>query len=907
MKQFKNATNNNIYALHSVALPSGDMWVFSYDSYADITDIQFPTGATISYTYETRSLCDLSNLLPASNIASFIETNSWTPYSRFVTSRTLDGKDGTGPHEWQYTWGTEVTTSTSRNFNVTVTDPDGNDTIHTETGASNSCSFYETSEKEYQGSASNNILLKEVDTNYSSMSSPANHASWATAGIIDAVNVEPTSVTTKAPTSSGHNQVKQVQMDYDYPFQYYYTDWDSVEAGPFQGTYGDVSQKREYDWGIDAPGPLLRKTTTKYEYDVNSAYANYMAMPYSVQVQDGSGNQVAYTQYGYDEFTPTPTGITTQVLTGIMGNVTDTFPADPLPSTRGHQTSVTKTVLPSNTTLRSCNTYFDTGMQASASDWLSTSANCSGANWTQYSYNSAYAGAYRTKTQKPTTGGVTHIVSGGYDLYTGKLTSFTDENNATSNYSYSDQLERMTDAHVAVGTTSERWTHISYPSLLEIDIDKDQNSKGDGLIQSQQIYDGVGRILSSRTLSDSAGAVWVDTTYDALGRVHSKSNPYRPSVAASTDFTTYGYDALGRTLFQCNPDNGTGVGQCNARGLSTKSWTYSGNVSTFYDENGGAWQRTSDALDRLISVIEPNGISKSPNMVTNYTYDAQNNPLKVNQLGSSANGDTPRIRTFNYDSLSRLLCASNPENSTASCPATNNGYVAGTIGYVYDFNGNVVTRTDARGVVTNYKYDALNRLYAKTYSNAPAGTVSSCYQYDTTVNGVGRMAAEWTQAGNCSSTPPVTPPAINQSLRVYGAYDAMGRALTELQCAAGYCTTASVPSQPAANCTTLSSATGLQYCYDLAGDLLAYSNGLTTQAEGQYPQHAISFAQTFDAAGHLNSVSSSWSDATHPQSLFSAPTYTPFNALSNWLLGTQLTTTRTYDNRLRVTGQSSAQ
>jgi hypothetical protein len=136
----------------------------------------------------------------------------------------------------------------------------------------------------------------------------------------------------------------------------------------------------------------------------------------------------------------------------------------------------------------------------------------------------------------------------------------------------------------------------------------------------------------------------------------------------------------------------------------------------------------------------------------------------------------------------------------------------------------------------------------------------------------------------------------------------MGRALTELQCAGGYCTSPAVPAQPSANCTSLSSATGLQYCYDFAGNLLAYSNGLTTAAAGpQYPQHALLFSQTFDAAARLNSVNSSWSDTTHPQSLFSSPVYTTFNALFSWLLGTQLTTTRTYDTRLRVTGQSSVQ
>jgi YD repeat-containing protein len=220
----------------------------------------------------------------------------------------------------------------------------------------------------------------------------------------------------------------------------------------------------------------------------------------------------------------------------------------------------------------------------------------------------------------------------------------------------------------------------------------------------------------------------------------------------------------------------------------------------------------------------------------------------------------------------------------------------------YDGNGNLTAKTDARGVVTSYAYDSLNRLYSKTYTNAPAGTMASCYQYDTASNGIGLLGASWTQAGGCSSSP-----TSYQSLRKYGAYDPMGRPLTEQQCVEGYCTSTSMPTNPPKNCAALTSATGLQYCYDLAGDLLAYSNGLTTQTAGQYPQQALLFAQAFDSVGRLNSVSSSWSDSTHPQSLFSTPVYTPFNALSSWLMGTQLTTSRYYDKNLRVTGQSSAQ
>jgi YD repeat-containing protein len=326
---------------------------------------------------------------------------------------------------------------------------------------------------------------------------------------------------------------------------------------------------------------------------------------------------------------------------------------------------------------------------------------------------------------------------------------------------------------------------------------------------------------------------------------------------------------------------------------------YNGNVVTFTDENQHSWQRTSDGLGRLQVVVEPNGAA------TYYTYDALDNLTCAAQDGGSGGAFTScsaapaswRPRTFAYDSLSRLITATNPETGTV-CYGILSG---GTCNSGYDANGNLGSKTDARGVTTSYSYDALNRLLSKTYSNAPAGTLSSCYQYDTAANGVGRLASEWTKTGGCTS------PATYQSLRVVGGYDSMGRVVSEQQCVAGYCTSTTAPSAPAPNCTSLGSAVGLQYCYDLAGDLLAYSNGVTTQAAGTtYPQQALLFSQTFDAAGRRLSVGSSWSDATHPGTLFSIPTYAPINALSSWLLGTSLWTTRQYDNRLRVCSQQSA-
>ena len=58
---------------------------------------------------------------------------------------------------------------------------------------------------------------------------------------------------------------------------------------------------------------------------------------------------------------------------------------------------------------------------------------------------------------------------------------------------------------------------------------------------------------------------------------------------------------------------------------------------------------------------------------------------------------------------------------------------SGTTTYTHDDAGNVLSKTDARGVVTTYSYDALNRLKTKQYPANPALNVQ--YHYDMTADG----------------------------------------------------------------------------------------------------------------------------------------------------------------------------
>jgi RHS repeat-associated protein len=126
--------------------------------------------------------------------------------------------------------------------------------------------------------------------------------------------------------------------------------------------------------------------------------------------------------------------------------------------------------------------------------------------------------------------------------------------------------------------------------------------------------------------------------------------------------------------------------------------------------------------------------SVGPNpLVTLYSYDAVDNVNCAVQKGTdttafSTCGAAPatwRPRSFVYDSLSRLISATNPES--------------GTITYTYDANGNVATKvapipnkipadtSSPQTVTTTFTYDALNRVAKKTYSD---GTPTVQYGYD---------------------------------------------------------------------------------------------------------------------------------------------------------------------------------
>jgi len=225
---------------------------------------------------------------------------------------------------------------------------------------------------------------------------------------------------------------------------------------------------------------------------------------------------------------------------------------------------------------------------------------------------------------------------------------------------------------------------------------------------------------------------------------------------------------------------------------------------------------------------------------------------------------------FSYDSLSRLISATNPETGTVNYKYLNSDnatFCAGDVSLP-------CSKTDARNVITTYSYDFLGRLTSKTYSGqSAAATPSSCYQYDNASNGVGRLGAEWTIFGNCSATLPASGYLTS---RLILNYDPVGRIKREQQC-------------HGSSCTPYTTVTD----YNLAGNPISISS---------FP---IAIKQNYDSAGRLLSIDSSWSDMAHPGRLFSVGSRYSFGAIQQMTLGTNINVNRNYDNRFRPTSQTA--
>lgn len=452
--------------------------------------------------------------------------------------------------------------------------------------------------------------------------------------------------------------------------------------------YGNIKSVAEYDFGASTP-----TRSTNYEYLSGAAYvdSNVVDRQLKITVLEGTTKR-SVTEFRYDEGNLLDCDKTAP---GHFPNFNCSF------TVRGNVTSVRRYTNPEagSADIIQSLTYdiFGNVRSVSLNDVVQNTSSFSSAT---------YFNAPDSVTVGSGTGALTTNYS--YNLFTGQVTNVTDPNGAQTGYTYDSQL---------------RVTQVLPPSNAPSTYSYDDGSTATNPHVSVTSPIDAGNTISVTTWFDKLGNAFqtdgptssVQKQFDALGRAYKVSNPYTTSPQY---WTTTSYDVLGRVVQVKLPDN------------NMASSAYTDNTVIITDPTGKQRKQEFDSAGRITHVYEPD-VNNSNALTVNsdYTYNALDSLVGVTQ-GVQA-------RTFTYDGLNRLLSVSTPE--------------AGNLQYAYKTTGqtptycsqepsNVCSRTDARGVVTTYTYDSLNRPYQISYNasgvqppNSVPATPTVTYGYGTSV------------------------------------------------------------------------------------------------------------------------------------------------------------------------------
>jgi RHS repeat-associated protein len=424
--------------------------------------------------------------------------------------------------------------------------------------------------------------------------------------------------------------------------------------------------------------------------------------------------------------------------------------------------------------------------------------------------------------------------------------------------------------------------------------------------QTNVAYDTRGRVTSVTNALNQATSY----EYDLAGRLKKITYPDANFVSATYDLagrttkikdargndTNFAYDTAYRLTSVTNAAN------------AVTSYTYDSmsNLTGVTDPLNRTTNYTYDDFERLTRIKYPEASTGAGRLEENFAYDAAGNLLqKTDQSG--------RVTSFCYDAANRLITSTDPalkvtsyeynarSQMTAVVNAINQRYEfvhdalgrptqekkgALTKSFVYDAAGNRTQRTDFNGAVTNYSFDALNRLTTIGYPD----TTSATYGYDalsrlaTATNPNGTVTIGYDNRGRVSSVTDVfgqvvgyaydansnrTQLSLNSGTSATYQYDVLNR-LTQLADAASLNTTFGYDVTNKLTSRTLPNGVATAYQYDGLDRLtrLTHSKGANTLADFQYQFNAVgSITQIIDGAGTHNytyDTRDRLTAATHP-------------------------------------------
>ncbi len=286
---------------------------------------------------------------------------------------------------------------------------------------------------------------------------------------------------------------------------------------------------------------------------------------------------------------------------------------------------------------------------------------------------------------------------------------------------------------------------------------------------------------------------------------------------------------------------------------STTSYQYdaNGNVTQITDPLGHVTSQSYDALDRLKQQVLPAAASGAVRPTITPAYNGQSQTTGITD---------PRNLSTQYgvDGLGNLSSLTSPDT--------------GNTGNTYDAQGNLKTSKDARGFITTFTYDALNRPTKIAYSN---GTATS-FEYDGGTSGTANVKGRLTKISDESGNTLFT-------------YDTLGHLLSKK---------ATIGSGSGAIILTTS------YTYGTTGSATGKLTSLT------YPS-ANRLNYSYDVNGRVNSItlnptntSGGGTNTTITTPLVSNISYSAFGAVQAWTWGNDTpTAANTYARSFDLDGR----
>ena len=283
-------------------------------------------------------------------------------------------------------------------------------------------------------------------------------------------------------------------------------------------------------------------------------------------------------------------------------------------------------------------------------------------------------------------------------------------------------------------------------------------------------YDGHGRLLSTT----NENGLNTSFSYDYRGRVTSITHT-PPVGQGEPRVSLFSYDGEGQIVSATTPSGASLTYIYNAANYLEYVTDNIGNrVEYAYDSRGNMVQNEySDPNGTLIRTIE--WVYDMRNRVSSINNGGSLSQVVFNSVGDLTSTTDPNLNPntiHSFDSLSRLTetldalgntsvhtydvndnltTIQSPNDATTSFSYNDFGFLLeesgpdrGLVNLTYDDAGNLLSKTDARGITSQYSYDALNRLSSVDY---PGVNEDVLFDYDDCLNGIGRLCQVTDESG----------------------------------------------------------------------------------------------------------------------------------------------------------------